>query len=479
MTPLNEVFAEAVAVALAFGQFGLALLDEGLVVLRRVGPLSDWLPAEGENACASPFLTNMEDGLAALRSSGEEITFPSMRASSESGARVNVSIRWSAESDRYVVVTTPDHGGEQIERLLATERREKQLLQQQAEAAAAKMRVASALYRDIVESSGYVVLRFGADLKTVFANRQAARFLGAAQEALISRSVDRLFPAIGRDNPWRVDMCADGAASFEIAARDATGELRWLRWDVRFLDMEGGGEFQAIGGDVTQTRRLRAEREKAQEEARAAALAEQRLRIAQDLHDTLVRSIVTLIAQTRLIAKSCPDEAARNSLAELEAQARAGLAETRDAIAQIRSARRDGENLHEILEMFVKRSRNSGCVDIRIEIDPAVETLPDETRELVARVLREALRNVELHSAARGVSVDLRRKGRTVQLDVIDNGVGFDPSAPASGHFGLVGMRERATLAGASLDISSAPGKGTRVTLTANANGQRTQNSNF
>lgn len=457
-----------ISAALAAGQLGFALLDGELRVLRRRGSLCAWLSQPGEPACASPLLLGMEAGLAALRETGGALTLPSMRLSNQGASRVNISIRWNEESARYLLVATPDLGGEQIERLLASERREKQLLQQQAEAAAAKMRVADALYRDIVESSGYVVLRFGPDLKTVFANRGAAAFLGEAQESLTARHVDRLFPAAGRDNPWRIDMCADGPASFETPARDATGALRWLRWDVRFLGEEGGGEFQAVAGDVTAARRLRAEREKAREEARAAALAQQRLSIAHDLHDTLVRSIVTLIAQARLIAKTCEDASTRESLLELESQARAGLAEAREAVVKIRSAPREDSDLHEIIETFARRSREAAHVDIRAEIT-GVEGLPPETQELFARVLREALRNVELHSGARGVSVDFRRQGGGLRLDVIDDGVGFDPAAPAPGHFGLAGMRERAASAGASLEISSAPGKGTRVTLTAQA----------
>jgi len=471
--PLEPV--EDLADALERGQFGFALLDERLAVRARIGRLSGWLPGEGEPACASPLLLHMEGSLAALRRGEGEIVLPSMRVPAESAARVNISIRWNGASGRFVVVTAPDHGGEQIERLLGSERREKQLLQQQAEAAAAKMRVADALYRDIVESSGDLVLRFGADLRIVFANRVAARFLGRAQDALAGQGVDRLFPPLGQNRPWRMDLCADGPASFETAARDAAGAIRWLWWDVRFSGAEGAGEFQAVARDVTEARRLRAERDKAreeaQEEARAAALAEQRLRIAHDLHDTLLRSIVTLIAQTRLIGKTTRDEEARVRLAELEAEARAGLREARQAVSQMRAAREEENDLRQIVAMFARRSRNGPRTDRGVDIQSEILVSPGEltrqTEELLARVLREALRNIELHSGARRVSVGLRREGQAVRLDILDDGVGFDPSAPAPGHFGVAGMRERAALAGATLDIASAPGEGTRVTLTA------------
>jgi signal transduction histidine kinase len=82
-------------------------------------------------------------------------------------------------------------------------------------------------------------------------------------------------------------------------------------------------------------------------------------------------------------------------------------------------------------------------------------------------VLREALRNIELHAGARRVDIELRREDDAVRLDIRDDGVGFDPARPASGHFGLVGMKERAASIGATLDIVSAPGGGTRLSLRA------------
>lgn len=463
---LLDAESDAFAEALAQGDVGLALVDAALIVSRRFGRLSDWLPPEGEPVCASPLLLNMEESFTALRAQGGEITLPSIRLPAQNAARANIAIRWSAETARFVIVTTPDYASDQIEHLLAPERREKQLLQQQADAAAARLRVADALYRDIVESSGYFVLRFGADLKVVYANRLAAEFLGIPQDALIARPIGELFPPLGPDNPWRLDVAAERPAGFEMAARDAQGALRWLGWNVHFLGEEGGGEFQAVGRDATASRLLRAERDKAREEARAAAIANERLRIAHDLHDTLARSIVAMIVQTRLIAKTTDDANARAALRELESQAREGLQEARRAIAQIRETRREDNDLRAIVDAFASAQPESE-IGVEAAFDCGSGELPRETEELFARVLREALRNIELHAGARRVRVALDREAQTARLIVEDDGVGFDPNAPTPDHFGVAGMRERARLAGASLDVESAPGNGTRVTLVA------------
>ncbi|MCC3245595.1 histidine kinase [Methylocystis sp. WRRC1] len=340
----KDVFADA----LARGQLGVALVDDGLTVARRLGRLSAWLPDEGEKACSAPLLLHMEESLAALKERGGEIVLPSMRAAPEA-PRVTISIAWDAAARGFVVVTAPDHGGDQIDRLLASERREKQLLQQQADAAAARLRV---------------------------------------------------------------------------------------------------------------------EREKAQEEAQAAAIANERLRIAHDLHDTLVRSMVTLITQSRLIARKTNDAEARVALAMLDVQAREGLQEAREAIARTREERRDLYDLRRIVDGFSERM---GDIAVTVEFGFPSAELPRETEQLFAAVLREALRNIELHAGARRVRVALAKDAGGTRLLVEDDGTGFDPSAPTPGHFGVTGMRERARLGGATLVLDSAPGKGTRVTLSAPA----------
>lgn len=451
--------------AILRNQLGYGILDADLVVLRRRGALCDWLPSEGESACVSPFLCHMEEALRGLRESRRELVLPSIRLAERQSARVMVSIVWDEDDEVFVVLTTPNHGGDQIDRLLATERREKLLLAQQAEAVAAQMRVADALYRDLVESAGDLVLRFGVDGRIVFANRRAAEFLGSPQGDLIGRPIDSAFLPLGMENPWRLSAYAEGPASFELAARGADGVLRCFMWDVRFSGAEAGGAFQAVGRDVTAAKMLQSERDKAREEARAAALSAQRLAIAHDLHDTLARSIVTLILEMGVIAKTTQDDRAKAALEELQATARAGLAEARAAIVKLRVAPQ-GEDLKRIIAAFHDGARKRG-LEIVHDLAPEASSLAGPLAETVSCVLREALRNIELHADAKRAEIRLVREGTVLRLSIRDDGVGFDPKRPTPGHFGLLGMKERAALVGATLDVDSAPGKGTTLTLLA------------
>lgn len=448
-------------------QIGVATLDERLTVSSRFGALCDWLPAPGLPACDCPLLLNMEESLHALKGAPGEIVLPSMRPPIEGARKLTISIVWDAASRCYLVATTPDHGGEQTDRLLVAERREKLLLQQQAEAVHARLRVSDALYRDLVESAGDLVLRFGADRKILFANRRVAELLGLAPGAPTGQAVDALFPAAEGEDPWKPQSYFERPASFLLAARGASGGPVWLWWDVRRSGDETAGEFQAVGRDVSATRRLRAERIKAREEARAAELAAQRLAIAHDLHDTLARSMVSLVLEMGVVAKTTQDQAAAAALRELQTRAREGLAEARAAIAELRAGRGDEDDPRRILSNFALRAGRRLGVEVCSDIALDPRDVPEPLAQAASRILREALRNVELHSGARHVDVRLSRLGETLRLAVADDGVGFDPSRTPEGHYGLLGMKERAAELGGKLEIVSKAGAGTRVVLTA------------
>ncbi|MCX7899952.1 MAG: PAS domain-containing protein, partial [Methylocystis sp.] len=251
--------SDACLLALARDQFGCALLDESQCVTRRDGALSAWLPDEGAQACLSPLLLNMEDSLEALKWRNGNIVLPAMRLSE--GGRVTITIAWDGAAKQYLVVTTPDHASEQVERLLARERREKQILQQQIAAAAAETRTAEQRYIDVVESSGVLVFRYAPDFRIAFINGEAARFLGKPKNALIGERMGDLFPTTEL-TPWRVEYAGERPTAWEMQVPDPKGEAKWLAFETRFLGPEAGGETQAVARDVTPARRLRVERQK-------------------------------------------------------------------------------------------------------------------------------------------------------------------------------------------------------------------------
>jgi signal transduction histidine kinase len=206
--------------------------------------------------------------------------------------------------------------------------------------------------------------------------------------------------------------------------------------------------------------------ERLADESRYAAIVRERLRIARDLHDTLAHSMMAILSEMRFLRKlhARDPTALAKELARAESIAHEGLKEARSAITQMRiTAVREsglGPALADLFERFVNRTGIAG--DFRA--DDAAARFGDERAETIVRIAQEALRNIERHAKATKVTVRLRSiDDVTLDLQVEDNGVGFDPRGVPPGHFGIVGLREQAELIGAQLDIQSNREQGTTV----------------
>lgn len=202
--------------------------------------------------------------------------------------------------------------------------------------------------------------------------------------------------------------------------------------------------------------------------AQRAAAATERARLARELHDSVAKTLRGVsFAAVALPASLRGRPALASRLADVVAQgADVAAREARDLISGLRA-----DNPAEPFAAAVSRlcdewSRASGT-PVRVQADP-VEPPPGARYEL-SRILHEALQNVTRHASATRVDVWLRSSGDGgVRLVVRDDGRGF--SVPedlvvlrADGHFGLLGMAERARSAGASFEVRSAPGSGTLV----------------
>jgi signal transduction histidine kinase len=210
--------------------------------------------------------------------------------------------------------------------------------------------------------------------------------------------------------------------------------------------------------------------ERMEQENRFAAVVRERLRIARDLHDTLAHSLLALLTQIRLARRLVGDPArVDGELAAAEEVAREGMTQARDAVMQLRYSPVRDDGLSEALRRMVKRLRDRIDIEVTVAVDDRAAPLADRTTEAVFRIVEEAVRNVEKHAEARHIAITARVIGRDdgdhLVAEVVDDGVGFDPQETRHGHFGLVGVREQADLAGATLEIDSRPGEGTRVAV--------------
>ena len=184
------------------------------------------------------------------------------------------------------------------------------------------------------------------------------------------------------------------------------------------------------------------------------AVQEERNRFARDLHDILGHSLTVITVKAELAGKlieANPTRAAAE-VADVESLARAALADVRAAVAGYRELSLAGE--------LVSARAALQAAEVKADLPTTVDEVPEENRELFAWVVREGVTNVVRHSGAKRCTIRIT----ATQIEVLDDGKGPTPGGGASGH-GLVGLRERADQAGASVQVGQAPGGGFRLAV--------------
>jgi len=196
------------------------------------------------------------------------------------------------------------------------------------------------------------------------------------------------------------------------------------------------------------------------------AQEDERARVARDLHDECNQALTAVLLRLGATAQHAPPELA-GELRETQAVASRAMDELLRLAHELRPTALDDLGLEAALRGMVERFSVPGGPNGRLEVDGRLDGLAPETTLVVYRVVQEALSNVSRHAGARRACVEVLARGARAAVRVRDDGRGFDPAARTDGRepLGLVGMRERALLAGGTVSVSSAPGCGTTVQL--------------
>jgi signal transduction histidine kinase len=198
-------------------------------------------------------------------------------------------------------------------------------------------------------------------------------------------------------------------------------------------------------------------------EARFAAVLAERTRLAREIHDTLLQGFTGVALALRAATRRTGSPA----LDDVQALAQHALAEARQAVWDLRAAG-EGASLAEELERVARQTIAGSELRLNVHVAGRAYPLSGETESVLLRVCQEALANTIKHARAANAWVELGFERRAVRLTVRDDGAGFvvDPSHRSyAGHWGLLGMRERADQLDAEIDVISTPGKGTVVAL--------------
>ena len=208
---------------------------------------------------------------------------------------------------------------------------------------------------------------------------------------------------------------------------------------------------------------------------------DERTRLARDLHDSPIQTLVGLNIQLGLLlttdsplpAGEGPGVRAdglRNSLSEMRAEVRGLLGELRQVCADLRPPMLDALGLGAALRAHADEWGQQNNIRVHFDApeDITLSKLPDEVAVNLFRVAQETLGNISKHARASSVNIHLRGDKHQLQLSIHDDGRGFEKpptlnGLPSQNHFGLVGMRERIELIGGDWSLESKPGEGTRV----------------
>jgi signal transduction histidine kinase len=198
--------------------------------------------------------------------------------------------------------------------------------------------------------------------------------------------------------------------------------------------------------------------------SRERGAAEERERLARDIHDTLAQSLAGLVILAERGGRQSREgaaDAAAATMSTVEQVARDALAEARALVART-AAVPDEAALGAAIERLAERFRAQAGAAIDVTIEPTAEALDRDRQVVLLRCVQEGLSNVARHAQATIVTVTVRGGDAVATLEITDDGRGFDPAETRAG-FGIDGMGDRVALAGGALEVDSAPGAGTTV----------------
>lgn len=202
--------------------------------------------------------------------------------------------------------------------------------------------------------------------------------------------------------------------------------------------------------------------------AEELAISRERVRVARDLHDTLAHSLTGLIVQLETMEGywDVDRDVARDLLEQAHQTARDGLRETRRALKALRASPIEELGLLLALRELAESAAEKSGTELSLALPPYLPHIPQRTEQCIYRVAQEATNNVVHHANAQRMDVHLIAGNGRVRLVVCDDGSGFETDhLSPTGHYGIAGMKERAALAGGTLEINAGAGQGTTVLL--------------
>jgi PAS domain S-box-containing protein len=339
-------------------------------------------------------------------------------------------------------------------------------------------------FHELVEAANSAIIYYDADGLVLFANSYANELFGY-EEGLAGKNVGILLPDTDQEGRSLAGLVTAVTADpgkyshYENENITKDGRRLWMTWYNREItDEDGNFGVMAIGTDRTVQHEAEQELQRNQVALRSLAselsLAEERerRRIATEIHDNLSQTLAIASMRAAMLEQMCATEEAAPQIAELRSLLSSAVADTRSVTFELSPPILYQVGLEAAIRWLGEQAQERHGIQFQMIDDQKPRTLTDDVRTVLFQSIREIFANMIKHAQAHHVTVRLETLKDRLVTRVEDDGVGFDPAKAnwKSGQkagFGLFNIRERLDYLGGSLEIDSAPGRGTRTTLVA------------
>jgi signal transduction histidine kinase len=267
-------------------------------------------------------------------------------------------------------------------------------------------------------------------------------------------------------------------SEYEIRGLKKNGDTIWVMRSFSLINYRGGPAISGIVSDMTKRHKAEKALRESGKELRIisnqllSAEEKERKRMARDLHDGIGQALSAIKFSVENSLRQLRNEADHPELKSLEAViplAQKTIEEVRRIVKDLRPSILDDLGILATINWFCREFQNVYAgIRIKTKIYIQESDIPSPLKTVIYRILQEALNNVAKHSRASLVQLKLDKSGNRIDLQIQDNGLGFDLAKtislkPSQRGFGLASMRERAGLSGAAFEIVSSAGKGTAI----------------
>ncbi len=250
---------------------------------------------------------------------------------------------------------------------------------------------------------------------------------------------------------------------FELHKSGSAAPFTWQ--DTAFLESLGNTTAVALqNAQLLKTLEIRGREIESLSKRHVTRLEEERARIARELHDEAGQLLIGIKLSLQVLACQMPDDSpdVRQELDQLRDQVNQATSRFKGLAKRLRPPTLDQLGLNATIRQLAADHEKRTGVPVRLELSSQMPRLNEAAEIALYRIVQESLTNAAKYANATEISVTLEKTGDGVDLDIRDNGAGFDPTDVSLG-LGLLGMRERASMLGARFYVKSMPNQGTEI----------------